>query len=276
MNNFGGAMDLSSLSGGGEKLTIADWLILADQQTLRSYLKLSEQVPVLLFISDESESSNRLRQLLLKIISASEGRFAGLEVSLTTSPQLAQAVGVSAAPAMLALLAGQPAPLFQGEIEQSQLMQVLSQVLQLAAQNSISGRVQIGATPTQKQLSKEHEAAIAAVEAGDLPAAKSLFEILLKEYPNDFDAKAGLAQVELMIRLTSKELTPLDQLMLSADQLLVSRDPAQAFSVLLDLFRDRVSDRDAIRERLLQLFSLFPEGDEPVISARKQLTALLF
>ncbi len=269
-------MDLSALSGGGEKNTVTDWLVQADQQTLRSYLALSEQVPVLLFISDESDASAQLRSLLLKVLPASEGRFAGLEVSITSSPQLAQAVGVSAAPAMLALLAGQPAPLFQGEIQQQQLLQVLSQVLQLAAQNAITGRVQIGKVAPVKKLSKEHEAAIAAVEAGNLAEAKAQFEKLLKEYPSDFDAKAGLAQVELMIRLSSESLSEIDQLLLPADQMLVSRDPAGAFKYLLDLFATRSADKDAIRERLLQLFSLFPDGDESVIAARKQLTALLF
>lgn len=269
-------MDLSSLSGGEQKVTVSDWLVQADQQTLRSYLALSEQVPILLFISDESEASNQLRQLLLKVLPASEGRFAALEVSITSSPQLAQAVGVSAAPAMLALLAGQPAPLFQGEIQQQQLLQVLSQVLQLASQNSITGRVQVGQVAPTKKLSKEHEAAIAAVESGDLHSAKTLFEKLLTEYPNDFDAKAGLAQVELMIRLSTKDLSEIDQLLLPADQKLVSRDPAGAFKFLLDLFVSRPADKDVIRERLLQLFSLFPDSDEAVIAARKQLTALLF
>ncbi len=269
-------MDLSALSGGEQKNTVTDWLVQADQQTLRSYLALSEQVPVLLFISDESEASAQLRQLLLKVLPASEGRFAGLEVSITSSPQLAQAVGVSAAPAMLALLAGQPAPLFQGEIQQQQLLQVLSQVLQLAAQNSITGRVQVGKAAPVKKLSKEHEAAIAAVESGNLAEARAQFEKLLKEYPSDFDAKAGLAQVELMIRLSSQSLSELDQLLLPADQMLVSRDPAGAFKYLLDLFATRSAEKDTIRERLLQLFSLFPDGDESVIAARKQLTALLF
>lgn len=269
-------MDLSALGGAGEKLVISSWLVQADQQTLRNYLSLSEKVPVLLFISDESDSSNQLRQLLLRVLPASEGRFAAIEVSLTSSPQLAQAVGVSAAPAMLALLAGQPAPLFQGEISQQQLLQVLSQVLQLAAQNQITGRVTIGQAGAEKKLSPKHEAAIAAVEAGDLVSAKSQFQKILTEYPNDLDAKAGLAQVQLMIRLEAKDLSELDQLMLPADQLLVSGDPAGAFRHLLDLFATSSANRDVIRERLLQLFSLFPEGEETVIAARKQLTALLF
>lgn len=269
-------MDLSALGGGAEKLVVSNWLVLADQQTLRNYLTLSEKVPVLLLISDESEASNQLRQLLLKVLPASEGRFAAIEVNLTSSPQLAQAVGVSAAPAMLAVLAGQPAPLFQGEISQQQLLQVLSQVLQLAAQNQITGRVSVGESATQKKLSREHEAAIASVEAGDLAAAKSQFSKILTEYPNDLDAKAGLAQVELMIRLSTNQLSELDQQMLPADQLLVSGDPAGAFKLLLDLFAAATVNRDAIRERLLQLFSLFPEGEPSVIAARKQLTALLF
>lgn len=269
-------MDLSSLGAAGEKLAISDWLVLADQQILRSYLSLSEKVPVLLFMSDESEASSRLRQLLLQVLPASEGRFAGIEISFTNSPQLAQAFGVSSAPALLALLAGQPAPLFQGEISQQQLLQVLAQILQLAAQNQITGRVQVGQTASQKTLSREHEAAIASVEAGDLASAKSQFVKILTEYPNDADARAGLAQVELMIRLSSQQLSDLDQLLLRADQLLVSGDPAGAFQHLLDLFTAKREQQDVIRERLLQLFGLFPEGEPSVIAARKQLTALLF
>jgi putative thioredoxin len=114
------------------------------------------------------------------------------------------------------------------------------------------------------------------VEAGDLTFAKSQFVKILTEYPNDTDARAGLAQVELMIRLSSQQLSDLDQLMLRADQLLVSGDPAGAFQHLLDLFIARREHRDVIRERLLQLFGLFPEGEPSVIAARKQLTALLF
>lgn len=276
MTNFGGAFDLSALKKEEAENTVPAWLVQADQNILRDYLALSEKVPVLIFISDESPASASLRQLLVRVLESSEGRFAGVELSLTASPQLAQAVGVSAAPAMLALLAGKPAPLFQGEIDQQQLLQVLSQVLQLAAQNQITGRVSISSAPAQKPLSPEHEKAFTLIEAGDFEAAKEQYQKVLIEYPSDSEAAAGLAQVELMLRLQGKLTSELDKQLLQADQLMAGGNPPAAFEYLLDLFQTQLDDREEIRKRLLELFSLLGDSDQSVLSARRRLASLMF
>jgi putative thioredoxin len=276
MKNFGGAMDLSSLGGDESGIVVAAWLVPADQNILREYLALSEKVPVLMLISDDSQDSKDIRSMLEKILTASEGKFIGLDVSLSSSPQLAQAVGVSSAPAMLAILAGQPAPLFQGAIQQQQLLQVLSQVLQLAQQNGITGSAKVGKKEEVRPLSKDHQEAIAAIEKGKLEEAAKIFQKILIEYPNDNDAKAGLAQVELMVRLQGKNLDDLDKLMLGADQLLASRNPSAAFSHLLDLFAERIDDRERIRARLIQLFFLLGDSDPAVLDARRRLASMMF
>lgn len=276
MKNFGGAMDLSSLGGDESGIVVAAWLVPADQNILREYLALSEKVPVLMLISDDSQDSKDIRSMLEKVLTASEGKFIGLDVSLSSSPQLAQAVGVSSAPAMLAILAGQPAPLFQGAIQQQQLLQVLSQVLQLAQQNGITGSAKVGKKEEVKPLSKDHQEAIAAIEKGKLEEAAKIFQKILIEYPNDNDAKAGLAQVELMVRLQGRNLDDLDKLMLGADQLLASRNPSAAFSHLLDLFAERIDDRERIRARLIQLFFLLGDSDPAVLDARRRLASMMF
>ncbi len=276
MKNFGGAMDLSSLGGDESGIVVAAWLVPADQNILREYLALSEKVPVLMLISDDSQDSKDIRSMLEKVLTASEGKFIGLDVSLSSSPQLAQAVGVSSAPAMLAILAGQPAPLFQGPVQQQQLLQVLSQVLQLAQQNGITGMAKVGKKEEIKPLSKDHQEAIAAIENGKLEEAAKIFQKILIEYPNDNDAKAGLAQVELMMRLQGKNLDDLDKLMLGADQLLASRNPSAAFSHLLDLFAERIDDRERIRARLIQLFFLLGDSDPAVLDARRRLASMMF
>jgi len=276
MKNFGGAMDLSSLGGDESGIVVAAWLVPADQNTLREYLALSEKVPVLMLISDDSQDSKDIRSMLEKVLTASEGKFIGLDVSLSSSPQLAQAVGVSSAPVMLAILAGQPAPLFQGAIQQQQLLQVLSQVLQLAQQNGITGSAKVGKKEEVKPLSKDHQEAIAAIEKGKLEEAAKIFQKILIEYPNDNDAKAGLAQVELMVRLQGRNLDDLDKLMLGADQLLASRNPSAAFSHLLDLFAERIDDRERIRARLIQLFFLLGDSDPAVLDARRRLASMMF
>ena len=282
MTEFGNAFDLSKLTEEEGGNTVSAWLVEGDEQTLRDYLKLSEKVPVLVLISDESPDAASVKSLLKKTLEASEGRFAGIEISMSKNPQLAQAVGVSMAPAMLAILAGQPAPLFQGNIAQEQFLQVLSQVLQLAKQNNITGTAKISGEPMEtkepeKELSPEHQAAFAAIEQGNLAEAKSTYERILVEYPNDQEAHAGLAQVELMIRLQGQEkLSELEAAMLGADQLLASNNPEASFEHLLDLFAERIEDRDAIRDRLLKLFMILGRDHPAVLEARRRLASLMF
>lgn len=281
MTNFAGAFDLSRLGQKNQPAQQAatagleGWLVKADEQVLRKYLQISEKTPVLMLISDQSETSNEVRVMAERAIVASEGRFAGLEIDITTSPQLAQAVGVASAPAMLAILAGQPAPLFQGKPTSEQLLQVLAQVLQLAQQNGITQRVQVGAvTDVEPELSPAHQDAISDIEAGNLASAKAKYEKLLVEYPNDKDALAGLNQVKLMLRSQTAPEGDLEQKMAIADKLLVSGDPAAAFSALLDLYEGE--SKDQIRARLLELFSLVGESDQSVLEARRRLASLMF
>lgn len=279
MSNFGSAFDLSALNkkpqeAGGD--VVAAWMVPADENTLRHYLALSERVPVIMLVSDSSEASKRVRGALEQMIGASEGRFAGLDVSIETSPQLAQAVAVTQAPAALAILAGQPAPLFKGEAQPQQIAEILGQVLQAAQQNGVIGRVGLGEVVAEKPLSPEHKAAFDAIERGDLQGAKAIYEKLLVEYPNDKDAKAGLAQVGLMIRLAIKPEGPNGEVFAQADQLLVSGEAAKAFDVLLDAFSSNFEERDAIKTRLLELFTLVGESEPMVLEARRKLTSLMF
>jgi putative thioredoxin len=231
---------------------------------------------VIMLVSDSSDASKRVRAALEQMIGASEGRFAGLDVSIETSPQLAQAVSVSQAPAALAILAGQPAPLFKGEAQPQQIAEILGQVLQAAQQNGVTGRVSIGEVKAEKPLSPEHQAAFDAIDRGDLTGAKAIYEKLLVEYPNDKDAKAGLAQVGLMIRLAITPEGPNGELFASADQALVSGDAGKAFEFLLDGFAQNFDERDEIRARLLELFTLVGESEPLVLEARRKLTSLMF
>jgi putative thioredoxin len=279
MTNFGAAFDLSGLSdkpAGG--LTVTGWLVKADEDKLRAYLKLSESAPVLMLIADASAESVRVRALLVEILSKSEGRFAGLEVDLGANPELAQAVGINEAPAMLAILAGQPAPLFKGEASQEQILKVLQQVLELAKQNNLTARFSIGAAPkAEPELSPEHQSAYEAIERGDLEGAKLIYEKLTVEYPKDNDAVAGLSQVELMIRM---QLEPapdsLSQLLFAADQAFLAGDAAGSFGLLLDRFADDFENREAIKNRLISLFVVVGDIHPEVLEARKRLSMLMF
>ena len=283
MSNFG-AMDLSGLTKKDQPVAskaVADWLVKGDEATLRAYLSLSETTPVLMLVTDQSEASARVRSVVYEVIQASAGRFAGIEISIEEQPQIAQAVAVAQAPAMLAILAGQPAPLFQGEATKEQLMTVLGQVLQTASEKGITGQVSANGTPVtpERPLSPEHQAALAAIDSGDLPEAKRLYEKLIIEYPNDSEAKAGLAQVNLMIRLSEGSSAAGDELAKvfgQADQLLISGDADSALGSLLDRFEVDFEARDQIRQRLLELFILIGDAEPSVLAARRRLATLMF
>jgi putative thioredoxin len=229
-----------------------------------------------MLIADQSELSLEVRGMVEKALRASEGRFAGLEIDITASPELARAVGVEAAPAVIAILAGQPAPLFQGKPTSEQLLQVLAQVLQLAKQNGVTQTVSVGnAAPKEPELSPAHQEAIAEIVAGNLESAKSKFEKIIVEYPNDKDALAGLNQVKLMIRGQMPSSDPFESQLAAADQKLIEGDPGKAFGLLLDMYQD--SDRqDEIRVRLLELFTLVGESDPDVLAARRRLSSMMF
>lgn len=284
MSNFG-AMDLSGLTKKDQPVAskaVADWLVKGDEATLRAYLSLSETTPVLMLVTDQSEASARVRSVVYEVIQASAGRFAGIEISIEEQPQIAQAVAVAQAPAMLAILAGQPAPLFQGEATKEQLMTVLGQVLQMASEKGITSQVSANGTPVtpERPLSPEHQAALAAIDSGDLPEAKRLYEKLIIEYPNDSEAKAGLAQVNLMIRLSEgSSIAAGDELAKvfgQADQLLISGDADSALGSLLDRFEVDFEARDQIRQRLLELFILIGDAEPSVLAARRRLATLMF
>jgi putative thioredoxin len=281
MSNFSGAFDLSKLTNQNQPAgnAVAGWLVPADEQVLRRYLQLSESVPVLMLIVDGSESSNAVSGLVEQVIASAKGRFAGIQVDLRTSPQLAQAIGVSEAPAMAAILAGAPTPLFKGVISQEQLVQVLGQVLQMAAQSNLTGTVTVSDAAAQpiKKLTPEHQVAIDAVERGDLVDALAKFEKLVIEYPSDQEIKAGLAQVQLLHRLQNPVTeTELEQLFAQADQVLISGEPAEAFKLLLDRFAVDFDLREQIRQRLLDLFTVTGDSHQAVLEARRRLASLMF
>ena len=281
MSNFSGAFDLSKLTNQPKAAgnAVTGWLVPADEPVLRRYLQLSESVPVLMLIVDGSEASNAVSSLVEQVISAAKGRFAGIQVDLRTSPQLAQAIGVSEAPAMAAILAGAPTPLFKGVINQEQLVQVLGQVLQMAAQANLTGTVTVSEAAAEpvKKLTPEHQAAIDAVERGDLKDALQKFEKLVIEYPSDQEIKAGLAQVQLLHRLQNPVTeTELDKLFAQADQVLISGQAKEAFDLLLNRFAVDYAQRDSIRARLLDLFTVTGDSHEAVLEARRRLASLMF
>jgi len=145
-----------------------------------------------------------------------------------------------------------------------------------------------GYGPGAPQVPPAYAEARAAMERGDLDGAARAFEAELASSPGDPVAKTGLAQVNLIRRISSydqakvrKEAAqhPDDVQAQSqvADIDLASGRIEEAFDRLLGVVR-RTSgaERDQARVHLVSLFELLPPRDPHVTKARATLSALLF
>ena len=101
-----------------------------DASSLRDLVERSAQVPVIVLLSTASvEGSTGLGADMEAVAQENGGAFQLARVDVERSPEIAQAFQVQAIPAVMAVLAGQPVPLFQGAAPVEQIRQVVAQVL---------------------------------------------------------------------------------------------------------------------------------------------------
>ena len=260
-------------------------------------LELSKTVPVVVDLWAEwCGPCKQLSPVLERVVTEHAGRLVLAKVDVDANPQLAQAFRAQSIPMVVALVGGQAVPLFTGAVPEQQVREVFAQLLQLAAQNGVTGSVGSGdadaadeegaaAEPAMPPL---HAEAFAAIESGDYAAAISAYERALAENPRDADARAGLAQVRLLSRVQDADLqaaraaavaapTDVDAQLLVADLDLAGGHVEDAFDRLLDLFAALPDDdRAPVRERLLELFGIVGDDDPRVIRSRSRLASLLF
>ena len=264
----------------------------ATDATFSNYIELSKTVPVIVDLwSQRSEASPRLTPILERVVTEYAGRMVLVKVDVDTNPQLAQAFQVQSIPTIIALIGGKTAPLFQGALPEAQVREVLAQVLDVAAENGVTGTLDASADsgePAEPPLSLEHQEAFDAIERGDFKAATAAYEKALTIDPKDALAEAGLAQVGLLARLAGTDAgairaaaganaTDTAAALAVADLDVVGGHVDDAFDRLLTLFPSVDDDaKNQIRLRLLDLFAVVGPADPRVVSARLRLTNLLF
>lgn len=264
----------------------------ATDASFESVLELSMTVPVIVeFYAAGIEPA------LAAIIESYGGRLALATVDGTANPQLAQAFQVREVPASAAVVGGRPLSLFVGQPSDAELRQVLDQVLEVAAQNGVTGRVSAAAPDTQAESAPEpeepplpplHQNAYDAIERGDYPAAQEAYRAAIAQNPRDALAVAGLAQVSLLARVegvdaaavraaAAQHPADLDAQLAVADLDLSGGHLEDAANRLLDLFLDLdQSGRERVRGRLLEYFEIAGADDPRVGAARRRLTGLLY
>jgi putative thioredoxin len=264
-------------------------------QTFGEILELSRTVPVVVDLWAEwCGPCKQLSPILEKVVRELGGRVVLAKVDVDANPQLAQGFRAQSIPMVVALVAGQPVPMFTGAVPEQQVREVFAQLLQLAAQNGVTGTLSVSeepadaAEPEEPALPPLHAEAFEAIEAWDYPRAISAYEKALAENPRDEDARAGLGQVRLLDRVQGLDLAEaraaaaaapkdVDAQFAVTDLDIAGGHVEDAFDRLLDLFAALPSDERApVRERLLELFGLIGDADPRVIAARRRLTSLLF
>jgi putative thioredoxin len=268
-------------------------------ETFPEVLELSRTVPIVIDLWAEwCGPCKQLTPVLEKLVREAGGRLLLAKVDVDANPQLSQAFRAQSIPMVVALVAGQPVPLFTGAVPEAQVREVFAQLLQLAAQHGVTGVIDVAdasadesgepAEPVEPPLPPLHAEAFDAIEAGDYPRAIAAYEKALAENPRDADARAGLGQVRLLDRVQGVDLqaaraaaaaapTDIRAQFAVADLDLAGGHVEDAFDRLLELFTTLPADeRSPVRERLLELFGLVGDADPRVIRARGRLASLLF
>ncbi|KII26810.1 thioredoxin, partial [Arthrobacter sp. AK-YN10] len=267
----------------------------ATETNFQDLVQLSAQVPVLFLLwSRYAADSPGVLAAAQRVVESFGGRLVLAAADVDTFPQLAQAFQVQAVPTAVAVVKGQPVPLFQGPADDAQIKSLVEELLQVAAANGVNGSIgdgTQGAEAEPEPLPPLHQAAIHAIEAGDYAGAAAAYKQALLEQPADADAKAGLAQVELMARLEKLSAADAESL-----RELAAQEPDNVHAQLgvadLDVSGGHIEDgfnriiafigrnfgqeREAARVRLLELFEVVGVSDERVAKARQGLARVLF
>ncbi|WP_426561668.1 co-chaperone YbbN [Angustibacter sp. McL0619] len=312
-----GAVDLAAVAAqakrreqaaNGESRPTSGFVVEADEESFQSVVELSLTVPVVVDLrASYSEQSTQLSAVLERLAGEYGGRFLLARVDIETNPRLAQVFQAQAVPSVVAVVKGQPVPLFQGSLPDEQVRAYLDELLRVAEANGVTGTLPggtgapgeaspdddaqdgpIAPAPDEPPLPPLHAEAYDAIERGDLDAAAAAYEKAIAQSPADDEAKAGLSQVNLLRRTdgvdpqtaraaaASAPQDPQAQILV-ADLDLLGGHVEDAFARLVDTVRVTSGDeRNAVREHLVELFEVVGPADPRVVTARRALSAALY
>ena len=272
----------------------------------------SRTVPIIMDLWAEwCGPCKQLSPVLEKLAAEAAGQWILAKVDVDANPQLSAALQVQSIPMVVAVLGGQLVDGFLGAMPEAQVRQWISQVLAAAekmgmqltapavadetdedddafAASAVPAGAGPGGRPDGPPLPAAYAEARAAMERGDLDGAAQAFEQELKQSPADPVAKTGLAQVNLIRRVSSYDQAQVRKAAAEhpddveaqskvADIDLASGRIDEAFDRLLGVVRRTSGDeRDQARAHLVSLFDILPPRDPRVTRARSTLASLLF
>ena len=304
-----GAIDLSALKrpatsssaqaagAGGAPAGAGAYSVILNEQNFQAELESSLDAPVVLVFYSPSQApaSAQLAADLELISDEFAGRFLLGKVDIDAAPQIAKALQITQVPVVALVMQGQLAPLLQQTLPIDELREMLSQVLQAAAAQGLTGRVQPRAaagpeseTPAEEGVDPRYAPAEDALAEGDIDRAVAEYQKLVDANPADAEAAGGLAMAKVLQRTATTDAQAaraaaaekpddVGAQTLAADLDLLGGHVDDAFSRLTDLVRRTSGDeRDAVRTHLLGLFTAVGNEDPRVLRGRQNLASALF
>jgi putative thioredoxin len=284
--NFGRAFDLSSLTKPKVEANSNSALEATAENFMTDFVSQSKEKPVvLLTYSQRSPASIQLRDLMAKMSLADNQSWIFGGIDADAQPQLAQALQIPSIPYAIAFIAEQPLALFDQPYPEEQIALVINKLFEMAKERGMAVEV-----PEVKEipLEPEESAALAALEVGDYAGAAMAYRNWLHRRPDETMAKIGLAQCELMIRISGADPQEsilqanqapdsLEKQILAADFEVAQGQIKSAFDRLIDVVRSsNGDDKKRAKEHLLLLFQLVDPSEPDLIRARTELASALF
>ncbi|MFB7943600.1 tetratricopeptide repeat protein [Kitasatospora phosalacinea] len=283
----------------GEGPALAEYPLVLDvtEETFEvEVVQRSAEVPVVVdFWAEWCGPCKQLSPVLERLAEEYAGRIVLAKIDVDANQLIAQQFGIQGIPAVMAVVAGQLVPLFQGAETEANVRKILDQLISVAEQRFgiVGGAAGVGggegaAAEPRVPADPALEAAHDALDRGDLAGAVRAYQNVLSDRPGHVEAKLGLAQAQLLQRV--EQLDPqqvraeaaadpkdVPAQLRAADLDLVGGHVEDAFGRLVDtVARTFGEDRDAARLRLLELFEVIGPEDPRTVAARQALARVLF
>lgn len=230
---------------------------------------------VVAFWADQVPESLQIRDLLQRLAAEAKGAWVLARADVLQNQQLAAALQLQALPAVVALSQGRPLDLLQGPQTEQALRQWIGRVTQAAGLDVPQ--------PTDPELAAAENHMV----EGNLDAAEAAYDKYLKNHPASGEAEAGLAQVRMLRRvgelpddavaIADANPDDIDAALAAADLQLLSGQAEAAYERLIALVAKNFGDdRERVRKRLVELFTVAGVDDPAVAKARRKLSSVLF
>ena len=223
-----------------------------------------------------------------------DGQLVLAQVDIDANPAIAQALQAQAVPLVVGLVKGQPVPLFQGTVEEAEARRYFDELVNVAAQNGVTGPAQpAGEAPEAPRKPRSPRTrgsppptrhSPRATSTPRSPSTRSCRRSTRRtaRSPSGWPASScspvrRASTCRPPARLPRTRPDDLEAQMLVADLDVSGGHVDDAFDRLIQLVkRTSGDDRERVRERLLELFTVVGIADPRVAAARRALASALF